>query len=396
MLVNPLRITRAIPFVREFGWLLLLASTTVSADPNASLGLLQAVKKQETPALAPTAVLDMLGLLYFGAEGRTEAQLGALFGGKSQEEVAAAAAKAQRQLPGYQRIGSVWFDDRVAVTTDFLKAVEQQWQFYTSSAPLRTDAQGAAEQVNFWYGQKTNGHINEVVTAANLADQPDMLAVIATALVSPWKDKFSPGATFNGWFYRSSTEKFMVETMQGVAKRPYFADDALQIVELELEAKDFAVLICLPKDARQFDAALAKLNGAYLSDTMGKLKPTEVKLALPKVSFKNSLNWREVFVNSRLSAPFTAGQANFSRINNNDPAPLYIAQLVEEVEIRWNENGVSASSTTNALAAPWGEKPAAVTVNANHPFGFLVYNKAEKDIAFAGIIQSPSQMEVAQ
>ncbi len=379
----------------------MLVAASASAEPNASLSLLQAVKQQETPALAPTSVLDMLGLLYYGADGRTKNQLGALFGGASQDEVAAAAAKAKRQLPGYQRIGSVWFSNRVAITPEFLRAVENNWHFYISAAPLRTDPAKAASDVNFWYDQKTNGYVKSVITPTELESKPDILAVIVTAFISPWKETFKTSKTKPMMFFRSAEEKFMVQMMTAKSKLSYYEDDAFQALKLSYQAKDFELLLFLPRNARESDAALGKLNAAYLETVLKGMKTYDVDLQLPRVEFTVSQDWREIFLKSKLAAPFTAGEANFKRINNNDPEPLYIAKLKEEVLIRWNEEGTEARSIITGPMEPFGsapelpkDKPA--TFHANHPFAFLIYNKTEKDVAFAGIIQSPQQMQVAQ
>lgn len=386
------KITRSIPFARSFTGLLILALAPLSADPNASLSLLQAVKNQDAPAIAPTATLDMLALLYYGADGRTATQLGALFGGASQQQVADTAAKAQRQLPGYQRIGSVWFSERVAVTPEFLQAVDSQWKFYTGAAPLRTDPAKAASQINFYYEQQTSGHIKNVISARELVDQPDMLAVIVSAFVSNWATPFDAGKTRDDVFYRSGDEKFYVKMMSDVRDVPYFADDTFQVAALDVQAKDFSVMFFLPQNARQFDAALSTLNGAYLLDVQGKLKKQTVKLSLPRVNFSNTTNWRDVFAKSKLADPFTPGKANFSRINANQPEPLYISHLIEETQIKWNEVGIEARSASKAIAGPFGEIPSEIEFKANHPFIFVIYNKQEQDVAFAGIIQSKTQM----
>jgi len=377
-----------------FTLIAIFAAAHTRADVNASLSLLRAVEDQPQPALAPTSVLDMIGLLYYGSAGSSERQLSALFGGVSREDVAKQAAKAQRNLPGYSRIGSVWFSERVQVTNEYYQAISDQWNFHVSIAPLRTDPSTAAQDVNFWYSQLTNGHIKNVIQPSDLNGQPDMLAVVATAFISPWKTPFDPGKTRNATFYRSSEQKFPVKMMQETAKYPYFEDDAFQVLSIPLKMDDFAMYFLLPRDARDFDASMKKLNGDYLENAVGKAKPSLVKVDLPRVSFKVKRDWRDVFVKSKLSAPFTKDQANFERINNNKPEPLFIAKLIEEVEIKWDEAGVMARSVTSAVSDPVASKPEAkFTFNANHPFVFVIYNKKDKDVAFAGIIEAPEQMQ---
>lgn len=373
----------------------LMAIPASRADVNTSLSLLRALESDPNPAYAPTALFDMMGLLYYGAAGTSEQQLAALFGGAKREEVAAAAAKAQRTLPGYTSIGSVWFSERVQVTPEYFQAISNQWKFHVSAAPLRVAPDKAAEDINFWYSQQTKGYFADVINAAQLEDQPDMLAVIATAFISSWKTPFDPAKSRNATFYRSSEEQFPVKMVRATAKFPYFADETYQAVSIPLAMEDFQILYFLPRDARQFKEALNALNADYLEKVRKGLKSQMVDLELPRVSFKVERNWRNVFMKSKLTAPFTEGQANFSRINENKPEKLFISKLIEETAISWNEAGVEAKSVTKAaLNEPFGksEPEAREEFNANHPFIFIIYNKKAENIAFAGIISSKSQM----
>lgn len=387
-------INRSIRFIVATCLLLLVSAR---ADNNTSLGLLRAIQDEPEPAFAPTALLDMMSLLYYGSAGSSERQLSALFGGASREEVAKAAAKSQRKASGYSRIGSVWFSERVQVTTDFYQAISKQWGFHVSAAPLRTDPGKAAQDINFWYDQQTRGYIKEVVPPPLLEDKPDMLAVMATAFLSPWKTPFEESKTKQAMFYQSSEQQFRVQMMQATAKFPYTDDEVFQVLSVPLEMDDFQILYLLPKDARQFKDALNSLKDAYLEKVIKQLKPQLVQLDLPRVSFQVNRNWRDVFIKSKLSAPFTEGQANLSRINDNKPEELYIAKLIEQVEITWNEAGMTARSTAAASAEPFGaaskeKKAEAIEFNANHPFIFILYNKKENDIAFTGIIEAQDQM----
>ncbi|GHB96942.1 serpin family protein [Cerasicoccus arenae] len=400
----PFSITRAINSARRLGWLLvLLVPLPALADVNTSLSLLQAVKTQEEPAFAPMSVLDMLGLLYYGSSGKTEQQMGALFAGQTRETVAKEAAKAQRALPGYRRIDSVWFSERVQVTNEFFQAASDQWKYNVSAIPLRTDPAKAASLVNFWYSEQTNGYIKSVVSPADLDGKPDMLAVLVTVFISPWKgDYFSNATTSPMMFYRSSDEKFLVRMMKTKERFPYYEDEQFQVLTIPYKSDDFTLLVFLPKDARQFDQALGALNGKYLLQAASKAKPELINLQLPRVDYDTEISWRDIFLKSKLSEPFTPGKANFSGINENHPEPLFIAKLIEKVEIKWNEKGTEARSTVTASTDPFGpapekpKSPKSIDFNANHPFCFVIYNEKARDAAFAGIITAPGQMEIVQ
>lgn len=225
-----------------------------------------------------------------------------------------------------------------------------------------------------------------------------MIAVMVTAFKLPWeKEYFEAAQTKPQTFYHSADNKFPVLMMHAEDKFNYAEDEYFQILRIPYKGGDFNLLLFLPRDARNFDQAMSALNGKYLTDNVGKLKSTLVNVTLPRVAYTTELDWREVFLKSKLSGAFTAGQANFSRINGNNPEPLYIAKFIETVEIAWGEEGTEAKSGIAMNAVTFGakgedKKPKAVEFLANHPFAFLIYDEKAKDVAFAGIINAKSQM----
>lgn len=75
------------------------------------VGTFQTFKRamtEEELAMAPTALLDALGLLYYGSSGATETAFeDSLFAGKSRLEVAEVAKSKRRTFSGYRSIGSL-------------------------------------------------------------------------------------------------------------------------------------------------------------------------------------------------------------------------------------------------------------------------------------------------
>ncbi len=376
---------------------ILLVLSTLHAQKEA-LDLFHLVRDQEPVSLAPNGIIDVLGLHYYGSDGSTEETFRLeVFNNRTRDDVAEAAAQTVRELPGYRNIGAVWFSPRVNIEQDFLTAALIKWQLHIDRAPFTTDIPAATKQINSWFGQRTNGMVPVVVTEADLSAglPPDMVSVVVTAFVSPWKNSyFSRSDTSRQLFYKSPEENFEVDMMHTKSNFGYFENDDLKAVLLHYKAEQIGLMLMMPMDPNGFDTFVSDLTYATFSGIYSAMPGTHnerVKLALPKVDFATSRNWRSIFIRKGITKPFL-GEANFSRINNNNPEPIYISHLKQLTKLQWNEWGTKAISVTTALDEPFGSLPEPKTFIANRPFVYFIFNKDTRDILFMGIINSQSQM----
>lgn len=379
---------------------LLLFGLPTAAQEQGNFELFQKVRHEENLALAPTALIDALSLLYFGSSGETEVSLKSyLFTEMNRHEAAKHAQQKQRTLPGYRSIGSLWFSNRLVLNDEFLKSAKTNWEYHTERIPIRADKQKAFSRINKWYSEQTHGSINSVGSLSDLDAPSDMLGFIVTAFASPWdKNHFKARLTSNEPFHRSTSEQFDVSMMKAVDSFQYYENEILQGLKISYANKTTSLLLLLPKNAKNFSSIKSQISSDIYNEFLTSMTQTRVRLWLPKVNYTSKITWHEVFKQSPIACAFTPQEAEFRHINNNSPEPLFISSLTQEVMVRWDERGTEARSTTSFAADPFGPSPnpepshQPISFIANHPFFYFIVNSSNKNVLFSGIIDSQEQM----
>ena len=84
---------------------------------------------------------------------------------------------------------------------------------------------------------------------------------------------------------------------------------------------------------------------------------------------------------------FTVGKADLSGMTTQQK--LYISAVVHKAFVDVNEKGTEAAAATAAVASATSAPPPA-TFNADHPFLFMIHNRATNTILFVGRVATPS------
>lgn len=386
-------------------WLLfaLLGDSSSFAGTPTAFTLFNAVRQQPEHSgivFAPAAMEDTLSLLYFGSAGETETAFQAkLFPKLSRADAKIQAAQRARDIPGYTRVGGLWTDTRLALADDFKQAAIQDWKLSVARAPLRTDSADSASIINAWLSSETKGRVKSVVTPADIPANTALVGVTVASFISPWKqDYFNRHLTTPETFHFAPKSKAHVSMMKGVSPCGYLENDRFQIVRLDYERENMALLVLLPKQALRFNEALGTFTAESFSKAVAELKPAQVMLWIPKIRYQNRIDWRTPLAGLGLANLLTP-QADLSRISSDPAMPISLSKLLQDVRIEWDERGTDATAVT-LVSLGFGASPKppdpAVQFIANHPFAYVIFNTKTLDIYFMGIVSDSSQLQTVQ
>jgi serpin B len=149
--------------------------------------------------------------------------------------------------------------------------------------------------------------------------------------------------------------------------------------------------VIVPDDMASFVAALV---AASLAAIWKSEEQYDVTLTLPRFKADSHFDLADALKAMGMPTAFGEFSADFSGINGNLPAPLYIAKVIHQANIDVDEEGTTAAAATvlimkGSTAGPPPEYPL-VTFHVDRPFLFLIHDNATGAVLFAGRIDDPS------
>jgi serpin B len=267
------------------------------------------------------------------------------------------------------------------------RALAEQWYGATvTNLDIIHNAVKSAREINTWVEGKTEGKIPDLVSSLS----PETRLVITNAIYFKglWEQQFVETKTYNGLFNVSPDLFVPARMMFNNADYGYLETSDLQILELPYKKGDgrqLSMLIILPKD-NNLTAAEQILNPGDLTEIQNSLAKEEVDVHIPKFTMTQDYNLGSTL--SALGMPTAfSNKADFSGMDGSHN--LFIDDVIHKSFIEVNEKGTEAAAATSTLfkLAMLQRHP---VFKADHPFVFLIQDKENGIILFAGRIVNPA------
>lgn len=283
---------------------------------------------------------------------------------------------------------SIWYRNTFQVIDAFL--VVDSTYYDAEVKPLDFNDPNAANVINAWVSDKTNGKIPSVISPPI---DPAVVMYLINALYfnGTWKYQFDSTMTQAKPFYllNGSSENVPTMAVHDTAMK-YYSDNDFTVGELPYGSGDYSMLVILPDSTLSIADAEALLTQSEVSSIINGLSVHDVQLSLPKfkVEYKTLMN--DVLSKMGMGVAFTDG-ADFTRINRG--GGLYISRVIHQTYIDVNEKGTEAAAVTVVeiginMAYPQPKIPIYFTVN--RPFIFLIKENHNNTIMFMGAVVDPS------
>ncbi len=342
---------------------------------------------------SPYSISASLGMTYAGARGNTEAQMAqALHFALDQSLLHPAFASVGAWLRAVQDKGevrlrvanSLWPQEGYPLLDEFLALTEQ---FYgVAITPLNyNEPEVARQRINAWVEERTEGKIEDLIPPGTLLAL--LVLVNAIAFKGNWARQFDEALTQDAPFWLGPGNQVRVPLMQQLGTFGYAQLDDLFILELPYAGGDVSMVILLPAAIDGLAALEDSLSVERLRRWMGRLRESEVQVYLPR--FKMKCGFR---LSGRLKAMGMTDAfddlADFSGIDGTHS--LYISAVFHEAYVDVNEEGTEAAAATAVVVAPKGIPLPSPTFRADHPFVFLIQEKATESVLFVGRVVNPA------
>ena len=344
--------------------------------------------------LSPYSIGSAMAMARAGARGATDTEMASVLRHRlDRAGTDAANARLLKIFKGYESAGArllvanALLHQESAVSADYRRLLE-------ASYGAEVLAGVGLEQVNAWVSSKTEGKIPRMLDQLN----GDAVAVLLNAIYfkAQWAQPFSARATRDDAFHLTAERRIDVPMMRQTGGYEIVSLPGYRAIRLPYDVASLSMIVVLPDQTDGLAELARRFDGRELSTLTAALdavSPRQVALALPrfKASFKADLKGH--FSQLGMQAAFDPQQADFSGITGRPAAQggLAIGRIVHRAVIDVTEEGTEAAAATavemRETARYHPEQPERLVVD--HPFLFLIVDRASAAVLFAGRIADP-------
>jgi serine protease inhibitor len=371
----------------------LLEKELIEADNRFGLKLFEEIVKEESSDsnifISPLSVAMALGMTYNGANGETQEAMQKTLEleGFTLEEVNQCyqhLTESLTQLDPKVEFGlanSIWYHLALTPREEFLDLCQEYFNALVRG--LNFSNPDAADTINGWVEEKTNGKIKDLV---NKPIGPSILMFLINAIYfkGDWTYQFDKADTKDDWFYLTNGSKKLCKMMEQRGLFNYFENDVIQVVDLPYGDEDFSMTIFVPKYGTDINSLIEEFDQDKLSYWFTCLERDSVNVYLPKFKLEYGVGLNHALITLGMGIGFFAG-ADFSRMYEG--GGVYIDSVKHKSFIEVNEEGTEAAAATVVIMKGGG--PSVLQIRVDRPFVFMIRENASGTILFIGKIVHP-------
>ena len=339
---------------------------------------------KENLLLSPISVTMALAMTANGAKGKTAAEMRALLGGHSMEDLNAYLYAWRVGLPAVEQgevktANSIWIREMQGFKAEdsFLHTNIQYYNSEVYSAPFD---QTTVRDVNQWVSDHTDGMISHLLD--QLEDDQRMMLINALTFEAEWQTPYQDYQVSDGTFTSAAGKKQKAEFMHS-SQSLYLQDEGAIGILREYKGGRYSFGALMPED---MDAYLADLSGEKLQSILQNPLRGDVRAYLPKFKAEYGLALNDSLKEMGMVSAFAPG-ADFTGMGNDE---LYIDQVLHKTYIEVDTWGTKAAAVTAVVnvsgAAPSQQEPKVIRLD--RPFIYFIIDNETNLPLFIGTLQS--------
>ncbi|XP_063813115.1 serpin E3 [Pseudophryne corroboree] len=347
--------------------------------------------------VSPSSVASSLGLMQFGARGRTFTQIENALGYNVYDETVQNFMKAMhRDLTNSSQETTVHLACALFIqagTPLSAKFTDYAALWANSSLQLAnfTEYNRTATQINQWVTKNTGGGIQTLVPCGFFRPGFTQIALVSTMYFkSRWKTKFSFTDTQTLPFISMDGSVVKVPMMHQTADVNYGQfettfHEKFTVVELPYLGNTVSMFVVRSTDRNTpLSSIESNLSSKSISLWTCSMKRIKMDIFLPRFKLQSYSDLRMVLPDLGVSDIFDPMKANFKGIAEQNS--LYISQAIHKAEIEVSEGGTRASGVTAMVLMKRSRKP---VFKADRPFLFFLRQASTDSVLFIGRVTNP-------
>ncbi len=339
---------------------------------------------------SPYSISAALAMVYEGAKGRTAEEIADVFGFPEpavlRESFAATYAELNAPNKAFElhTANALWAQQDYKFLEDYLAVVKEAYGGQVTNLDFVQQPQQAVATINAWVEKETKGKIPEIITLDFINTMTRLILTNAIYFKGNWESQFDPQNTRKDSF-RTSKGSVQVP-MMNLCEAPllYGETDKLQVLGMPYEKWELSMMVLLPKT--EGVGSLAQIGPEELTRLSESLRPQEVKVTMPKFTFRTEYDLAGVLADMGMDSAFS-DTADFSGMDGT--RNLYISDVVHKAFVDVNEKGTEAAAATAVGMRSLGISTPPV-FRADHQFMFIIQQRNTGNILFLGRVDDPS------
>lgn len=376
----------------------------IESDNNFGLKLFTAVSAAEgnkNVIISPLSISMALGMTLNGADGETYAAMRETLelNGLSESEINQSYKSLISLLTHldymvvFQIANSIWYRDTFPIAPTFININKEY--FDAEVHGIDFNHADAADIINQWVNEKTNGKIDKIVVKPI---SPDTVMFLLNAIYfkGDWTYRFDKAKTSDESFnlLDGSIKQVPMMKIEDVSF-PYYANEDFQAIELSYGDSLYCMTIILPRLNKDLDSVIESLDGQTWDNLTSHYNDAKLDgFEMPKFKLEYEIGLNGVLKSLGMEVAFDSFNANFSRMRAAEvsvPDTLYISNVKHKTFIEVNEEGTEAAAVTSVveITEALGAFPDFI-VRIDRPFIFAIRDRHSGTILFIGKILDPT------
>jgi serpin B len=351
--------------------------------------------------LSPYSAAVALTMAYAGARGETESQMAkVLHFSPGQGTVHKALSELQRTIlssgggdgPSLNIANALWGQEGSRIEEPFLSLLNRHHGSTLRTVDFKGNPRSAAAEINKWASHETSGRITNIVDPAALSPLTRLILANAIYFKGTWVRPFMERGTTDQDFTLADGSKQRVKMMAQGGVFFYTEYKDVQVLELPYKGEALSMVVFLPRRHDMLSWFEESLTVKKLLQTMAAVRPTEVKVFLPRFELTGSYLLNNALTALGMKDAFAIQKADLTGISKEPPG-LFIEKVFHKTFAEVNEQGTEAAAVTQVEVRTKNNKasPPRVEFRADRPFMFLIRHRPSNCILFIGRVTNPTR-----
>lgn len=348
---------------------------------------------QQNVVVSPHGIASVLGMLQFGADGKTKKQLTTVMRynvhgvGKILKKInKLLVSKKNKDI--VLNANGVFSKSGFKMEAPFMARNKEVFQSEVRSVNFE-DSNAAASIINQWVKNETRGMIESLI-APELIDSALTRLILVNALYfkGQWKSRFQP----------ENTKKRNFKGPDGVYQVPMMSQFSVfrsgststpsglryNVIELPYHGGTISMVIAVPSDeSTPLSSIIPHISTKTIQSWMS-MGQRKVQVIVPKFTAEAETDLKDPLKSLGIMDMFDNSKANFAKISRTEN--LHVSQVLQKAKIEVNEDGTKASAATAAVLMARSSPPWFIV---DRPFVFFIRHNDTGAVLFMGQIFKP-------
>jgi serpin B len=347
-------------------------------------------------ALSPASIATALTITWGGAKGDTATQMQKVLGLAGEPDILLSRwgnLYKSLQSDTLKMANRIYGEKSFGIDTTYFTIVRHAFDVWIEPIDFAADPDGSRTKINTWVADETKQRIKDLLPPHSIDSQTRLVIVNAIYFLADWAHPFNASRTQPRDFFVDGKTAKPVPTMTQANAFMYASGEGAALVELPYKDKRTSMYVLVPDARDGLPAIEAKLEPT-MKALQQKLAMQRITLSLPRFTIDppSAIDLAKVLQTLGIVDAFSQAKADFSNIAKPKTAAdkIFISAVFHKAFVKVDEKGTEAAAAT-AIAMPrGGPPPKATELVVDHPFLFVIVDKASGLILFMGRVTDPA------